>query len=303
MSFQTIKFYLKGFLATNIFFLSAAYGVFASSFLFLIGKSHLSQYTTARFFYYLFSKVLGIDIVVRNEQMLTQNLPGILVCNHQSTLDILVLGKVLPKGCTVTAKKSLKYIPFLGWFMVLSGTFFLDRKNKDKSINTLNNAVKNLESKKRSLWLFPEGTRSYSNTPTLLPFKKGAFHLAVDSQLPIFPVSVSNTSNILNFKKKIFKKGTVYIDILDPIPTKGLTKSDVTNLCEESRNKMFEDIKHLGYSKTKGSNETNNSDLNNQIPPNESISADNSPSSSSSSTSLKVNATEVTPLIRNQRIW
>ncbi|GMM32892.1 1-acylglycerol-3-phosphate O-acyltransferase [Saccharomycopsis crataegensis] len=256
---QTSKFYLKTFVAVNVFFGCAIYGVVASIVLTLIGKQHLCQWATARAFYGSFSRILGIKIEVLNEERLVNNLPGILIGNHQSTLDILILGRIFPKGCTVTSKRSLQWIPFLGWFMTLSGTFFLDRSNREKSIKTLNDALSKLKSQSRSLWIFPEGTRSYTKELTLGAFKKGAFHLAVDSQLPIFPIVVSNTSNLINFKEKIFNSGTILINCLDQIPTEGLTKEDVGKLTEEARSKMLEEVEALGYSKV-GVAKTNGSD-------------------------------------------
>lgn len=249
MSFlKNITFYFKTFVAVNIFFGCAIYGVFASSVLSLMGKQKLAQYTVARAFYNSFSWCLNIKIKVVNEQKLLDNLPGILIGNHQSSLDILILGRIFPKGCTVTAKKSLKYIPFLGWFMSLSGTFFLDRTNRKKSIDTLNTALHKMKNEKRSLWLFPEGTRSYSKDIFLADFKKGAFHLAVDAQVPILPVVVSNTSNIINFKEKVFNQGTIIVECLDPIPTEGLTKEDISELTKKSRDSMWEAIQRIGYS-------------------------------------------------------
>lgn len=247
--FQTTKFYLKTFVAANIFFGCALYGVVASIVLVPLGKKHLIQWSVARVFYATFSTLLNIKIKVNNEHNLTDNLPGILIGNHQSTLDILYLGRMFPKGCTVTSKRSIQYIPLLGWFMTLSGTFFLDRSNRQKSIETLNKALAKLKAEKRSLFMFPEGTRSYLKELYLGPFKKGAFHLAVQAQVPLLPIVVSNTSNIINFKDKIFNSGTIVIECLPPIPTAGLTKEDVGNLTEQSRNVMLDAVEKLGYSK------------------------------------------------------
>lgn len=248
---QSAKFYFKTFVAVNIFFGCAFYGVLASIVLTVIGKQHLAQWATARAFYNTFSTLLNVKIVVRNEQNLLNNMPGILVGNHQSSLDILILGRIFPQGCTVTAKKSLKYIPFLGWFMSLSGTFFLDRANREKSIHTLNRALTKMKRNKGSLWMFPEGTRSYSKELYLGPFKKGAFHLAVDAQVPILPVVVSNTSNIINFKDKVFNEGTIFIECLEPVHTKDLGKDDVSKITLKTRERMLEAVEQLGFSKVK----------------------------------------------------
>ncbi|KAL3229583.1 1-acyl-sn-glycerol-3-phosphate acyltransferase [Nakaseomyces bracarensis] len=227
--------------------LSAAYGTIASVVLTLVGKQHLAQWSTARFHYFVMSKFLGVKVKVINEHIL-ENKPFIAVSNHQSTLDILFLGRIFPPGCTVTAKKSLKYVPFLGWFMALSGTLFLDRANRDKSVTTLNRGLEKVREQKRALWIFPEGTRSYSTTPKLLPLKKGAFHLAQQGKIPIVPVVVSNTSTIFCSKYSIFNRGTIYVKVLEPIPTKDLKKEDVSELTEKVRSMMEKEIDTLGYS-------------------------------------------------------
>lgn len=246
--FSIALYYLRTVSWVLILMVAAAYGTVASVFLTLIGKQHLAQWATARFYYYAMSMLIGIDVKIINEDVL-KGKPFIAVSNHQSTLDILFLGRIFPQGCTVTAKKSLKYVPFLGWFMALSGTYFLDRSNREKSVSTLNRGLQNIREKKRALWIFPEGTRSYSTTPKILPFKKGAFHLAQQGQIPIVPVVISNTSTIMCSKYNVFNRGCITCKVLDPIPTKDLKKEEVGELAEKVRNMMEKEIMDLGYSK------------------------------------------------------
>jgi len=79
----------------------------------------------------------------------------------------------------------------------------------------------------------------------MLPFKKGAFHLAVQAQVPIIPVVVANYSNVLNMKRKIFRKGTIPIKVLEPISTKGRTKEDVDALLGETRTRMLMELQKM----------------------------------------------------------
>lgn len=83
--------------------------------------------------------------------------------------------------------------------------------------------------------------------PALLPFKKGAFYLAVQAQIPIIPVVVSNTSNLFNFSTKTLKTGTIKARVLEPIPTVGLTSADVAALVLKVQNLMKENVDDLGY--------------------------------------------------------
>lgn len=244
---STLLYYTKTVLSFTLLSLCALYGVVASVVLTCVGKRHLAQWTTARAFYYVMGTCLGIKIVVENAENLNK-MPAILVCNHQSVLDIMMLGRTFPQGCTVTAKSSLKWTPFLGWFMVLSGTLFLDRSNREKSVRTLNNALHDLRTKKRAIWVFPEGTRSHSTKVGLQPFKKGAFHLAQQGHIPIIPVVVSNTSTIMNSKYKVFNRGVITVKVLEPIPTDDLKKEEVTDFTNKVRDIMEKTVQELGYS-------------------------------------------------------
>ncbi|CCF59344.1 hypothetical protein KAFR_0G03120 [Kazachstania africana CBS 2517] len=240
-------YYFRTFLAVVVLMVSALYGTLASIVCLIIGKQHLAQWTTARFYYYASKYIMGIDVKVINEHNIT-NLPCIAVSNHQSALDILVLGRMFPKGCTVSAKKSLRYVPILGWFMALSGTLFLDRGNREKSVKTLNNSLRKIKDNKRALWIFPEGTRSYTTDLETLPFKKGAFHLAQQGNIPIVPVVVSNTSTIMFSKWNVFNRGTLIIKVLDPIPTSDLKKEDIGAFTEKVRDLISKELKEVGYS-------------------------------------------------------
>jgi lysophosphatidate acyltransferase len=126
-----------------------------------------------------------------------------------SELDLLMLGAVMPRWSSVTAKKSLSKFPFLGQYMVLSGTVFLDRRDRKGAIAAFDNAANEMKVERQSVMIFPEGTRSHSRTPVLLPFKKGAFHLAVQAQVPIVPIIAPNYSNILHMKTMVFKRGII----------------------------------------------------------------------------------------------
>lgn len=243
-----LVFYTKSIVAVALLGSCALYGVIASIVLGCIGKRHLAQWTTARSFYNVMGPVFGVEIKVINPENL-EKLPAIFVSNHQSELDILMLGRTFPQGCTVTAKQSLKYVPFLGWFMALSGTLFLDRSNRKKSVATLNKALQELSTKKRAIWVFPEGTRSYTTKVCMLPFKKGAFHLAQQGKIPIVPVIVSNTSTIFNPKLGIFNRGTIVVKVLDPIPTEDLKKEEVGEFTNKVRDLMERELENLKYSK------------------------------------------------------
>lgn len=223
--------------------ISSAYGVLASIVLRAVGLNQLTQWTVARSFKHImgFSTGVTFDVEDPNNYLGTVR-PAVFLGNHQTELDVLMLGCMFPKYCSVTAKASLKKVPFLGWFMALSGSVFLDRANSKDARQAMQGAANEIRDKRQSVYMFPEGTRSYSKEPMLLPFKKGAFHLAVQAQVPIVPVVVANYSHILWPKGLVFNAGKIPCKVLDPIPTTGLTAADVDELARSTRALMLDEL-------------------------------------------------------------
>ncbi|AEO69536.1 uncharacterized protein THITE_2120080 [Thermothielavioides terrestris NRRL 8126] len=186
------------------------YGVVASIVLRLTGYHQLSQWTVARSFKYTMRLTTGVTFEVQDPHGHLDNIrPAVFIGNHQTELDVLMLGCMFPKYCSVTAKSSLKKTPFLGWFMSLSGSIFINRSNTHDAREAMRGAADEIRNKRQSVYMFPEGTRSYAKEPMLLPFKKGAFHLAVQAQVPIVPVVVANYSHIFWIKGLVFKSGRI----------------------------------------------------------------------------------------------
>ncbi|KAI8721206.1 1-acyl-sn-glycerol-3-phosphate acyltransferase [Fusarium sp. LHS14.1] len=222
---------------------AALYGVFVSIFLTLIGKQGIAQWAAGRCFLYAMLLTTGVEFVIEDpNNYLGSTRPAVFIGNHQTELDVLMLGTMFPKYCSVTAKASLKKTPFLGWFMALSGSIFIDRKNTKDAREAMKGAANEIQSKRQSVYMFPEGTRSYAKEPMLLPFKKGAFHLAVQAGVPIVPCVVANYSHILFIKSFVFKSGKIPVKVLEPIPTKGLDATDVDELTRTTRDLMLNEL-------------------------------------------------------------
>ncbi|XP_015437878.1 PREDICTED: 1-acyl-sn-glycerol-3-phosphate acyltransferase alpha [Dufourea novaeangliae] len=177
-------------------------------------------------------KFLGVKFHVRGKENIVKNSGSIVLINHQSVVDLCVLAELWPllKRGTVIAKKEILYFGLFGITTWLWGTIFIDRKRSKEAQDILNDAGKTVKHLKANLFLFPEGHRHSGST--LLPFKKGAFHIAIATQLPIQPVVVSKYY-FLNSKAKTFNSGNSYITILPPISTEGLTMDDLPKLKEE----------------------------------------------------------------------
>lgn len=189
---------------------AAASGVFVSIFLGIAGYRQIAQWATGRCFKYVMVATTGVTFeVIDPKGYLDKTRPAVFLGNHQTELDVLMLGCMFPRYCSVTAKSSLKKTPFLGWFMTLSGSIFIDRKNTKDAREAMKGAADQMSKLKQSVYMFPEGTRSYAKEPMLLPFKKGAFHLAVQAQVPIVPVVVANYSHVLYPKEYVFNAGKI----------------------------------------------------------------------------------------------
>lgn len=105
------------------------------------------------------------------------------------------------------AKKELQWMPLLGQYLTASGAVFVDRGNNAKAVRSLAAAGESMHARNTSLWLFPEGTRSMRPYHDMLPFKKGAFHLAVQAGVPIVPVVCENYWRL--YRKNVFESGTL----------------------------------------------------------------------------------------------
>lgn len=159
------------------------------------------------------SWVLGIEVEIRRDPALQAGEPYVYIANHQNNLDLFTLsGSVLPRTVTI-GKKSLKYIPFFGQLYWLSGNFLIDRDDKTKALNTMLAAAERIANQKISVWMFPEGTRSYGRG--LLPFKMGAFHIALEANVPLVPVCMSTTHQ--QFKLNRWNNGKVIIQMQAPV--------------------------------------------------------------------------------------
>ncbi|KAK8088718.1 acyltransferase [Apiospora hydei] len=201
---------------------TASCGVIISIAMRLAGSGQSAQWATGRVFKFLMAAATGITFEIEDpDKHLDTVRPAVFVGNHQTELDVLMLGCMFPKYCAVTAKKSLKSWPFLGWFMALSGTVFIDRKNSTDARAAMAKAATEMKQLKQS---------------------KGAFHLAVQAGVPIVPVVVANYSHVLYVKSFIFNSGKIPVKVLDPIPTTGLTAADVDELTRSTREVMLQEL-------------------------------------------------------------
>ncbi|XP_067006856.1 1-acyl-sn-glycerol-3-phosphate acyltransferase alpha [Anabrus simplex] len=190
------------------------------------------------------SGLIGLKWELRGTEHIEKEQACVIVANHQSSLDILGMFDIWPimDKCTVVAKKELFYAWPFGLAAWLCGLIFIDRMNSDKARTVINRATEHIKEKKIKMWVFPEGTRN--NTGDILPFKKGAFHVAIAAQIPILPV-VFSSYYFLDTRARELEPGNIIITALPPISTEGLSKDDVEILMEQTRNTMLEVFKAI----------------------------------------------------------
>ncbi|XP_002736916.1 1-acyl-sn-glycerol-3-phosphate acyltransferase alpha-like [Saccoglossus kowalevskii] len=186
--------------------------------------------------------LFGIKIHVRHIERLQSETPYIIICNHQSNMDNMAMMEILPPRCTAIMKKSTKFAGTVGLLCILCGVIFVDRSNRSQAKQALEQTMKIIKKKNAKVWIFPEGTRKDNTecSDPMLPFKKGAFNLAVHAQVPIVPVVCSSQSKFFSYKEKKFTQGKFTVTVMPHVDTFGLTLEDVPTLAEKTRQSMID---------------------------------------------------------------
>jgi len=166
----------------------------------------------------------GVELNVVGAENLWAERPAVFIFNHQSQLDAIALPALLRSNFTGVAKKELQKDPIFGPLGWLADVAFVDRANTEEAKKALAPAVEALRNG-RSLAMAPEGTRSA--TPRLGPFKKGAFHVAMQAGVPIVPVVLRNAGELMPAHAVLVSSGVLDIAVLPPVPTTGWTKDDL----------------------------------------------------------------------------
>lgn len=150
--------------------------------------------------------------------------PAVIVANHSSLVDILVLFALF-RPFKWVSKQSVFALPFLGWNMRLNGYVPIKRGERE-SIIAMTDACRNHLAQGSPVLLFPEGTRS--PTTALLPFKDGAFRLAAEAACPLVPIAVHATGQSLPKHGLILRNGMdAWLEVLEPIATAGRTADEL----------------------------------------------------------------------------
>jgi len=186
--------------------------------------------------------ISGVRIAVRGKENLTVNDgPFVVIFNHQSYVDIPVIVQALPFQLRFVAKRELLKVPFFGSTVRKSGHIFIERSNRKDSLKGLREAGNTMRELGVSIVMAPEGTRS--TTGDLLPFKKGAFILALEAGFPILPVIIQGTREIMPKGTYTSLGGTARVTVCKPVPTSDYTYAERGLLLEKVKDVMEKQLK------------------------------------------------------------
>ena len=176
------------------------------------------------------SFIFNIKLVVKGKHNL-QNRNYVFVSNHASLIDIPLLLIAVNRYTVFIAKSELSKIPIFKSILDRAGFIFVDRKNNDSAVKSMNNLMEDIKKIPRSVAIFPEGTRTSDGN--LLPFKKGAAIFAINTDIPVIPVAISGTFSWS--KKKLFdiSQSVINFECGEPITTKNYSVDDRDYLTEK----------------------------------------------------------------------
>lgn len=168
-----------------------------------------------------------------------QNKVQIFASNHSSFFDVFVLNSIIPVKFGWISKKEIFNIPFIGWHMKAQGYVSIDRSDGRKALQSIKEAASKIRNGSRIV-IFPEGTRTREKG-VLQPFKKGLFHLCIRTRVPIVPMYITGTFDILKPDSLLIRPfQKVYVKIGKELPTVDYPKNKTNILMNDLRDRMVQ---------------------------------------------------------------
>jgi putative phosphoserine phosphatase/1-acylglycerol-3-phosphate O-acyltransferase len=193
------------------------------------------------------SALIGLDLNVEGEENLWARRPAVFIFNHQSKADVVICARLLRRDIAGIGKKEIRKMPVIGRVLEMGGVVLIDRENAASAIEAMQPLVDAMKKEGKSVVLSPEGTRTVS--PRLNPFKKGAFHLAMQAGVPIVPIVIRNAGDVAPKGDFVFRPATVDVKVLPPVDTSGWRAETLDEHVREVRN-MF--LRTLGQKEQPG---------------------------------------------------
>jgi len=197
----------------------------------------------ARIFCGGLTRALGWRIVVDRPELLESARPCVFIANHQSILDVVVFGAIVPSRTVAIGKKEIGRIPIFGWFFRAAGNLTVDRGRPEQTTAALAEAASIIRDERVSVWMMPEGHRNGGEQ--LLPFKTGAFRLAGGAGVPVVPLVAEPLTAVVDTRRHRTRAGTLRIKALDPIRVPNPSPSGAAEAAVEARRRMQEALDDL----------------------------------------------------------
>jgi 1-acyl-sn-glycerol-3-phosphate acyltransferase len=179
----------------------------------------------------LLLRLLGVGVRVSGLENVPAG-PAVYAANHASALDIFVVFGHLPVDFRIVYKRSLSLVPLVGWAIRLGGHVPIDRSNPVRARRSIAAAARRIRGG-TSVVVFPEGTRSPDGT--VRRFKRGSFGLAIDTGVPVVPVSLVGVKSVVPHGLASVRRGTVGVVLHPPVPVAGRSLDEAEALAEEVR--------------------------------------------------------------------
>lgn len=184
-------------------------------------------------------KACDARVSVKGAEHLEKGKGYVFASNHRSYLDTATLFAYTGRRIGLVAKKELLKVPVLGQGMGFVNIIAIDRSNPERALRSMEKA-RSVIDKGYSFGVFAEGTRGMPGE--LLPFKKGAFHLALQTRAPVVPVAIKNTDRMMGKRTGVAFPGTIEMVFLPPIETANLTTEDLPELLTKTRAAIAEEL-------------------------------------------------------------
>ncbi len=181
--------------------------------------------------------ICRVKISAHYQTVLNDKKARIYISNHQSHFDIPVLFKILPVPLFFIAKKELKKVPFMGWYMQAVGMIFIDRSNREKAFSSILQAGAEIQ-RGKNVVSFPEGTRS--NTGKINLFKRGTFILARENNIEIVPIAIKGANEIIPNKSFEINSGKINVVVGNPIVPQEYAHLTVEKFAEHCRQEVIQ---------------------------------------------------------------
>lgn len=185
-------------------------------------------------------RIMAVEVKYEGLEHLEGRRMRVSTFNHTSLIDAMLIPTMYPTGGVAAIKREVLLMPFVGLAVWAMGFLLIDRGRTAKARCVLDRAAKRMAKEQLTVFIAPEGTRSKTNE--LLPFKKGAFHLAVATGAPIVPIVILGANEVYPMNRLVAQPGTVHIRVLPPIETTGVTAETMEEFARDLRARYVREL-------------------------------------------------------------